>query len=137
MKTYVDHLLENAALRPAYVEGSLGADAHLLLAQAFEASGLTQTEFGTRMGVTRARASQIINGDGNLTLSLMARAAAALDMAWRVQLEDLFSGELRHSLATQDSWRAEPSQDCWRVLPGSRSENLQQVHQWLPEAVGA
>lgn len=50
-----------------------------LLLQAFDQSGISQRELANKVGVTEARVSQILNGDGNLRVAALARYLRALD----------------------------------------------------------
>lgn len=52
-----------------------------------EALGLTRTELAERMGVSRARVTQVLAGADNLTLKTLVAVANALDSAVAVKLE--------------------------------------------------
>jgi hypothetical protein len=113
--TYAESIRADPTRRPAYVEGSLIADAHALLVEAFEDSGLSYRDISERLGVSRARAHAVLTGDGNLTLGMMARVAAAMGLMWRVALEDIQSGAVCHSFPPIG--RSGTPGSNWVVLP--------------------
>lgn len=49
-----------------------------LLHEAFERSGLTREELATRLGVSVERVDEILDGDGNLRITTVARVASIL-----------------------------------------------------------
>ena len=58
-----------------------------LLNRAFEQSGLTQRELAKTLGVTEGRVSQVLNGDGNVRLSTLARYLRATGYLTRIEAD--------------------------------------------------
>lgn len=69
--------LEMAAARAA-------VSAVFLMNRAAEARGITQRELAERVGVTESRVSQVLNGDGNVRLSTLAKFLRALGYRLRL-----------------------------------------------------
>lgn len=99
-RSHLYEFLQDPQNRVEYAWGALENDASNLLCEAFNGSTpkLSQAEFGRRIGVSRARANQILDGEAkNLTIGVLGRAAGALGLRWKLSLHDLFSGEERYS----------------------------------------
>jgi transcriptional regulator with XRE-family HTH domain len=71
--------------RHAFAEQFALASLALVLADAMEASGLTQRKLASRLGVSEARISQILAADGNPTVKSLARLADALGCKLKLQ----------------------------------------------------
>lgn len=72
--------------RLAFAEQHALASLALVLADAMEASGLTQRKLASRLGLSEARISQILSADGNPTVKSLARLADALDCRLKIIL---------------------------------------------------
>ena len=64
----------------------------------FADTGITVTEFATRLGVTRVALSRVLNGKARISANMAVRLAAALGGSAESWL---------HMQATHDLWRAE------------------------------
>jgi transcriptional regulator with XRE-family HTH domain len=74
MSSYITQL-ENS---PEFAEEMLVADVQSTLEQLLEETGCTRADLARRMGVSKARVTQIFSDDQNFTLRLVARAFHAL-----------------------------------------------------------
>ena len=63
-----------------------------LINQALEASGLNQAELATLLDVTPGRVSQVVNGDGNLRVSTIARFLRAAGYRLKLTAEPAEAG---------------------------------------------
>lgn len=66
--------------RHILAEEEFASDIQVSLFTALEASALTRAELAERMGVTKARVSQMLSAGSNLTVRSVARFASALEM---------------------------------------------------------
>ena len=66
---------------------SLKLDFALELERAIEASGMSRTEIASALGVSSARVTNILRGDSNLTMNVMARLAHALGKKINIKFE--------------------------------------------------
>ncbi len=57
------------------------------IVERMEALGLTRTELAARMGVSRARVTQVLSGTDNLTLKTLVAVANALDSSVELKVE--------------------------------------------------
>jgi transcriptional regulator with XRE-family HTH domain len=80
------HTVKVSEERRAFVEEFALASVALVLADALEASGLSQRELGERLGLSEARISQILAADSNPTVRTLARIADALGVELKVGL---------------------------------------------------
>jgi transcriptional regulator with XRE-family HTH domain len=100
-ETFVQEWSKDPAARAGYASARLQIHVSDLLNSALESSGVPKSELARRLGITRARMSQILNGvPQNFTLDLVGRAAGALDLLWEVKLVDYYSQEDRHGFAS-------------------------------------
>jgi len=67
--------VERASLAAAALANAVGS----LMEQAIDGSGLSKQEIASRMGVTPARISQLLSGDGNVRIATLARLLEATD----------------------------------------------------------
>lgn len=75
-------------------EGQLGmaaaraaVEAVALINRAVDTSGLSQVGLSSRLGLTEGRVSQVVNGDGNLRVSTLARFVRAAGYRLRLTVE--------------------------------------------------
>lgn len=94
----------------AYVEQLALANVALMIADALEASGVSQRDLAGRLGLSEARVSQILNANNNLTVRTLARIADALGLELELKLRN---GEERPGLVSDDENAEETG---WRVF---------------------
>jgi len=125
--TFMQDSLADPRFRADYSASLLRVSVSGLLRNAFSASGLSQTQFGRGIGVTRARANQILSGDPpNFTLDLAGRAAGCLGFRWNLVLEDIESGSVRYSIDLPTIVHPETTQrPVFSYLEGSRGKQEQ------------
>jgi predicted XRE-type DNA-binding protein len=61
-------------------------DALVLLQTALSSTGVTQKQLAEKLGIGESRVSQVINGDGNIKLTTLARYMRALGYAVTVSV---------------------------------------------------
>ena len=97
--SYLQAASRDPAARAYFASAAIQLQVSQLMADAFADSGLTKSELAKRMDVSRARVSQILDGEPqNFTLDLVGRAAGALGLVWRISLDDYWSGEAKFTL---------------------------------------
>jgi len=82
-----------------------------LLGSAFRRSGLTNHEFAGMLNVSDGRASQILNSDGNLRVSTIAKSLHALGWAPWLTARDQSGAELATRDRSYDSANSRRSQE--------------------------
>lgn len=80
--------LSEAVMAAASLSNAVGS----LIDQMVELSGMAKKDVATGMGVTPARVSQILAGDGNVRMSTLGRIAHACGFALRLTAMDVESG---------------------------------------------
>ncbi|HMS58897.1 MAG TPA: helix-turn-helix transcriptional regulator [Tepidiformaceae bacterium] len=72
---------------PEYLFELLATDLGEAIVARMEAAGINRTELAERMGVSRARVSQVLGGHDNLTLKTLVAVAHALDTSLSIGFE--------------------------------------------------
>lgn len=62
-------------------------DALMILNQAFHQNPRSQKEIAQALGVTEGRVSQVLNGNGNLRISTVARYLSAMGFVLRIEAD--------------------------------------------------
>jgi|GEM_PF-2853792 len=89
--------LRDPAHAVGHAESLLRISANALIYEAFDRSDMSCRELGERLGVSKARAHRIVGDNSvNFTISLLGRVAGAMGLRWRIALEDVITGQLRH-----------------------------------------
>jgi transcriptional regulator with XRE-family HTH domain len=71
----------------AFAEEDLLGDLQVALERALAERGMTKTQFARRMGVSKARVTQILGDGANLTVGSLARAFLALNVKCTVEYD--------------------------------------------------
>lgn len=83
-------LFEEVGLSPKVsrelAASQLTNDALVLLQTALSSTGVTQKQLADKLGIGESRVSQVINGDGNIKLTTLARYMRALGYAVTVSV---------------------------------------------------
>jgi len=102
-ESFLSVLLEDDATRIKFAGAELEVEVQARLVEAMEEQRVSQSELARRLGLTRSRISQVMSGDPqNLTLEMMGRLAAALNLLWKVALHKEVDVESKHSLRLLD-----------------------------------
>lgn len=78
-KSMVDVLKGTKEGAMDFAAAALAVESIVFLNNALRASGITQAELAHRLSVTPGRVSQVLNGDGNLRVSTLAKFLSALE----------------------------------------------------------
>lgn len=70
--------MTNREIHLGRTAAGLVLDALDLVHEKLEESGMTQNDLAARLGVTKGRISQLLNGDGNMYLASLARLLGAM-----------------------------------------------------------
>jgi transcriptional regulator with XRE-family HTH domain len=90
------------------VEENALMDFQFALLDAMKEKGVSQVELAEKLGVTRARISQLLSSDANPTLKLVGRALSVLGI--KAEYIDLNRADARHIISWDfDSFGAENS----------------------------
>ncbi len=94
---------------PEYLFELLATDLGEAIVARMEAAGINRTELAERMGVSRARVSQVLGGHDNLTLKTLVAVAHALDTPpphWCEPPPPALNGRAREAIGRARSpWR--------------------------------
>ncbi|WP_081724900.1 helix-turn-helix domain-containing protein [Gordonia alkanivorans] len=86
-RSVVDEVVSTPEGAQGLAAARLSNEVMKVLLQAVKASGLSQRELAARVGVSEARVSQILNGDGNIRVAAVARYLNALGYTAQISAE--------------------------------------------------
>lgn len=134
----LDALILATETSPEFVEEALVGEAQSLIVAAMADLSINRTELAARMGVSKARVSQMLSPEcANLTLRLLGRAGYALDLKLKlVRADDVIARK-----ANSGTWCiGQPWQEhAWeaaRVTVEQRAANENRRKVDLPKAAG-
>ena len=78
MKTQHERLMENPEYRRLFTMEGLVTDAAELVARLMMEAGVNKAELARRLGTSRARVTQLLGGETNMTVRTLAELAFAL-----------------------------------------------------------
>ena len=78
MKTQHERLMENPEYRKLFAMEGLVTDAAELVARLMAEAGVNKAELARRLGTSRARVTQLLGGETNMTVRTLAELAFAL-----------------------------------------------------------
>lgn len=105
MKTQHERLMENPEYRKLFAMEGLVTDAAELVARLMAEAGVNKAELARRLGTSRARVTQLLGGETNMTVRTLAELAFALGAEVKLDARSVLAVTAKTARGTEDGGR--------------------------------
>ena len=105
MKTQHEKLMENPEYGKLFAMEGLVTDATELVARLMAEAGVNKAELARRLGTSRARVTQLLGGETNMTVRTLAELAFALGAEVKLDARSVLAGTAKTARGAEDGGR--------------------------------